>query len=473
MSFKSKSSLKPLLMRTIFGLFFPIFIEIFVYIVYTGLRTGNYQYSILSLFVFFIIPTLFLYLIAPKTIFFLGGVRHHIRKNILSNLDNIFLKPRKYLLQDKAVPLLDMELKLTDEEYRLIKLKIKNKLIPNLLKESENLYGEQFIDRNHTSTNERLLTYHETLFLFSGVSSLVLLLNLVLIIILNKTSIILDFIELDQITNSTNIVVFALIFGVLLVIALYLFIVSSRKICNLIPQILPIIYYEPEEEREKRLSQILAIAEFPISNLFVRRTQRELARSIEAAKRELLQSKLVSAISWYYRDEMAKTIAWKLYKEVLEEIQIPEETKTKIEKQFLFDPLARMFSSQILTLSEEKAIKADIDYIQEKLVKWSKIRSEEQTLSFLLIYRTLETIFRKIAANMSDTPLGDEINFLRLIDILEKNSFFSSEEVSLLHEIRFKRNLLFHEPGKSLDIGKQTMDHLLKLLSSVINRINE
>ncbi|MCK4845215.1 MAG: hypothetical protein KAS95_06060, partial [Candidatus Heimdallarchaeota archaeon] len=352
-------------------------------------------------------------------------------------------------------------------------LKIKNKLIPNLLIESENLYGEQFIDRSHTTSNERLLTYHETLFLFSGVSSLVLLLDLVLIIILSKTSIILDFIELDQITNSTNIVVFALIFGVLLIVSLYLFIISSRKICHLIPQILPIIYYEPEEEREKRLSQILAIAEFPISNLFVRRTQRELARSIEAAKRELLQSKLVSAISWYYRDEMAKTIAWKLYKEVLEEIQIPEETKTKIEKQFLFDPLARMFSSQILTLSEEKAIKADIDYIQEKLEKWSKIRSEEQTLSFLLIYRTLETIFRKIATNMSDTPLGDEINFLRLIDMLDKNSFFSSEEVSLLHEIRFKRNLLFHEPGKSLDIGKQTMDHLLKLLSSVIDRINE
>ncbi|MCK4845231.1 MAG: hypothetical protein KAS95_06140, partial [Candidatus Heimdallarchaeota archaeon] len=104
MSFRSKSSLKPLLLRTIFGLFFPIFIEIFVYIVYTGLRTGDYQYSIISLFVFFIIPTLFLYLIAPKTILYLGGVRRHIRKNIVSNLDNIFLKPRKYLLQEKAVP---------------------------------------------------------------------------------------------------------------------------------------------------------------------------------------------------------------------------------------------------------------------------------------------------------------------------------------------------------------------------------
>ena len=170
---------------------------------------------------------------------------------------------------------------------------------------------------------------------------------------------------------------------------------------------------------------------------------------------------------------MAKSIAWKLYKEVLEEIQIPEETREKIEKQFKFDPLANLISSQILTASEEQAIKADIDYIKEKIVNWDKIRNEEQTLSFLLIYRSLETIFRRSLSSLKVDTEDDEINFLKLIDILEKNKMLTKDEVTLLHEIRFKRNLLFHEPGKSIDIGKSTMEKLLMLINQILDRLNK
>ncbi|MBY9001133.1 MAG: hypothetical protein KGD64_09480, partial [Candidatus Heimdallarchaeota archaeon] len=70
----------------------------------------------------------------------------------------------------------------------------------------------------------------------------------------------------------------------------------------------------------------------------------------------------------------------------------------------------------------------------------------------------------------SDT---EEINFLKLIDILEKNNLLKKDEVTLLHEIRFKRNLLFHEPGKSIDIGKNTIEKLLMLINEILDRLSK
>ncbi len=473
MSHRSNSSVVPLLIRVGFGLILPLLLEILIYIVYTGLRTGDFQFSAILLYTFLVIPILFLYLLTPKLLFQIGGVKNHITRNLTSNYDDIFLKPRKFRFQEKAVPLISMEIKLKADEQELLERKIKRELIPELSKEAQNQYSQNFIDRSHTTRNEKLLTYNESLFLFSLVSSSLLLFNFILVIIMSFASIKLDFIELDQISNLINVIIFASVFGILLGFSIYLLYVSSRNLCSLIPRVLPIIYFEPEEEREKRILQILAIAEFPISNLFVRRTQRELFGIIDEAKKQLLFTKLVETISWYSRDEMAKSIAWKLYKEVLEEIQIPEETRDKIEKQFMFDPLAHLISSQILTSNEEQAIKADIDYIKEKIVKWDKIRSEEQTLSFLLIYRSLETIFRRSLSSIKTEIGDDEINFLKLIDILEKNKMLTKDEVTLLHEIRFKRNLLFHEPGKSIDIGKNTMEKLLMLINEVLDRLNK
>jgi len=473
MSSRSGSTLKPLLIRIGFGLVFPFLIEVFIYIIYTGLRTQDFQFSALLLIIFVIIPILFLYLAAPRIIFRWGRVRNNIDLNLKSNLQNVFLKPRSFSLKDKAVPLKDMELKLSKKEEKLLVTRIKTKLIPEITKEAENQYAQNFVDRSHTTRNERLLTYNESLYLFSLVSSAILAINLILIVILRWTSIELDFVTLDQIVNNTNIIIFSCIFAFLMAFSIFLSISSSKKMCELIPQVLPIIYYESEEEREKRLTQIKAIAEFPISNLFVRRTQKELASSIEEAKKNLLLTILTETISWYYRDEMAKATAWNLYKEMLEDLQISEETKEKIEKQFKYDPTLELISSHILTSEEEQAIKADLDYINEKIENWNKIRSEEQTLSFLLIYRSLETIFRRTLSFISTQPEQEEVNFLKLIDILEKDKILSKSDVSLLHEIRFKRNLLFHEPGKTLDLGKQTMEKLLIVIKDILDKIKE
>ncbi|MHA1668554.1 MAG: hypothetical protein ACTSUR_07845 [Candidatus Heimdallarchaeaceae archaeon] len=464
------SSPRPLLIRLGFGLILPIFIEILVYIIYTGLRTGKFQYSALLLIVFFIIPIFFLYLVAPRIIFYIGGVRKHIIDNLKENCVNIFLKPRAIKFREKAIPLTNMEFKLKEDEIEILESKIKDKLVPKIVKEAARKYNQNYISRMHTTKNERLLTYNESLFLFSLVSSFLFLFNTILIIVLIFIKIKFDFIEIDKIETKLNAYVFGFIFLVLLFFSLYLLYSSSRNLSMLIPLVLPIIYYEPQEEREKRISQILSIAEFPISNLFLRRTQRELAGVIEEAKRQLLLPQLVETISWYYRDELAKNSTWKLYKEVLEETQIPEETKEKIEKQFRYDPLFQLVSSKILTSEEEQAIKADLDYVREKTENWSKIRTEEQTLSFLLIYRTLETVFRKTITKLQPELQEDEVNFLKLIDVLQTKKLINNDEASLLHEIRFKRNVLFHSPGKSIDLGKDTVTRLLTLISEIIER---
>ena len=114
-----------------------------------------------------------------------------------------------------------------------------------------------------------------------------------------------------------------------------------------------------------------------------------------------------------------------------------------------------------------------MDYIQEKVDNWDKVRSEEQTLSFLLLYRTIETIFRRILPKISAEPITEEINFIKLIDILKDNNMLTSEEVTLLHEIRFKRNVLFHEPGKKLTLGKSMIEKVLSLIQEVLSRSEE
>ncbi len=38
----------------------------------------------------------------------------------------------------------------------------------------------------------------------------------------------------------------------------------------------------------------------------------------------------------------------------------------------------------------------------------------------------------------------------------------------MLHEIILKRKILFHEPGKSIDIGKINMESLLMLINEIL-----
>ena len=64
----------------------------------------------------------------------------------------------------------------------------------------------------------------------------------------------------------------------------------------------------------------------------------------------------------------------------------------------------------------------------------------------------------------------EELNFLRLIDILEKQNLISKDEASLLHEVRYKRNLMFHEPGKAISVNYSTMNKLLQLIQLIIER---
>lgn len=466
----NSSSLKGVLIRVGFGLILPILAELLTYSVYTGLRTGKYEFSILMLLVFMFIPLLFIYLMAPGIIFSLAGIKKHIKENILSHLEDIFLKQRVIAASAKTVVMQDTDLKLDDAEKKKLMENIKQAFIPKHLKEAQGLYRENFIDRRHATSKERLLTYYEALYLFALISTVVLLFDFVLVLILHKTSINLDFIYIDQITNPVNVAIFAGVFAILTIFSLILLIHASKNLCKLVPKLLPIIYYEEESEREKRFLKLISIAEFPISNLFVRRTQKELHRIIEDAKRALLYPSLVETIHWYYREQLAKHNAWKLYKNILEQSGISEETKRSIEQRFMHDPFTILLRSELFTKDEEIAIKADLDYVNDRLGNWDKARSEEQMLAFLLTYRVLEIVFRRIIEKLNLSLTDEELNFLRLIDILQAQNLISQEEATLLNEVRFKRNLMFHEPGKSITVNYSTMKKLLELIKVITER---
>ncbi|MHA1685990.1 MAG: hypothetical protein ACTSYD_06210 [Candidatus Heimdallarchaeaceae archaeon] len=464
------TSTKGIVIRSGFGLLLPVLLELLFYSVYTGLRTGTYQFSILLLLVFIIIPLLFIYLIAPKIIFSLGGVKKHIYQNISTHLEEIFFRQRVVAGKTQTLTMEDIEFKLSSEEKGRLIASIKNIFIPQHLKEAQKLYRDNFIDRRHDTAHERLLTYYEALYLFALMSTIILAFDFILVLILHTTSIRLDFIYLDQIVNPVNVIIFASIFALLFVFAFVLLLHAGKELSLLIPKIVPIIYFEDEKEREKRFLSLIAIAEFPISNIFIRRTQRELARTIEEAKRALLYPALVETLSWYYREQLAKHNAWQLYKEVLEQSGLSDDKKRTIERQFKYDPFTALLHSELFSKDEEIAIKADLDYIKERIENWDKARKEEQMLAFLLTYRVLEIVFRRLIETMRPELGEEELNFLRLIDILEKQNLISKDEASLLHEVRYKRNLMFHEPGKAISVNYSTMNKLLQLIQLIIER---
>ncbi len=468
---ESNSRLKIAAAKIFIGITLPFLIEVLLYVTYTGLRTNKIDFSVFLIFAFLIIPIIFLYLLGPQIIFKISFIGMSIRSNLIKNFDELFLQPRSFKFKQEALPLNEMRIKLSKEERGFLKQRIEETLIPSVIEEAKKEYAVKYIDGSQKSRKERMVVYNEILFLFSLISSILLFLNFILVLIVHKTSISLDFIYIDQISNIVNVIIFSIIFVILFIFTLFLLISSIKKLRYLIPATVPIIFYEQEEEREKRLKKVLAIAEFPISNLFVYKTQRELEDIIEEAKKTLLLPHLIDIFSWHHRDQLAKAFTWNIYRQILEETALSENKKKLIEKQFKSDPFEDIVSSKILAADEEQAIKADLDYIRAQIIDWGSVRSEEQILAFLLIYRTIETTFRKIIFALSPQKSIDEFNFGMVIDYLRDKKLLEYNEHSFLNEVRYKRNVLFHEPGKKIDIGQKTMASLLELIQTVIERV--
>ena len=210
-------------------------------------------------------------------IFYTSRVRTYLSTNLLVNLEAIFLGVKKDISESTIQKVSRLELKtmaeeLSIEEEKTVLSLVEKKLVPKTLEKSRKQYVESYFTRNYSNRAESLITYYESIFLFSGVSFILNMINIGGLTYLHYNSINLDFMTIDRITNTVNVTVFLILFLSLSLISLVIFRHSSKQICSLFPQIIPVLFEVDPETRETRLRTIQAISrqESFIETLFPR-----------------------------------------------------------------------------------------------------------------------------------------------------------------------------------------------------------
>ncbi len=464
--------------RLFLGLFLPFFLEFLIFALYNMLKSGTLDFTIFLPLIFFVFPCLFLYISSPYLIFYGSRVRTYLSSNLLENLETVFLGVKKDISEStiQKVPRLELrtmtEELSVDEEKSVLGL-VEKKLVPKTLEKSRKQYVESYFTRTYNNRAESLITYYESIFLFSGVSFILNIINIGGLMYLHYNSINLDFLTIDQITNMVNVTVFLSLFLSLSFISFVIFRHSSRQICFLFPQIIPVLFEVDTEARETRLRTIQAISrqESFIETMFPRNRYKKASNLIWHNISIILSPLIKDEMEYLSRKEIARADFWDEYRAILKDTSLSDDQLKGIERVFLGLDLHDIISPYSTNEEELRGVRLDLEYVRNRLMKWSEVSNEDKTLVFLLFYRTSEHLLRSLASKNIQNV--DELQFPSLISAMREKSILSDDEYSLFNEIRMRRNELVHRPGTGLTIGQETLHHLFQTLIDVLQRSDQ
>ncbi|MHA1912019.1 MAG: hypothetical protein ACTSYA_10010 [Candidatus Kariarchaeaceae archaeon] len=461
--------------RLFLGLFLPFFLEFLIFALYNMLKTGTLDFTIFLPLIFFIFPCLFLYISSPYLIFYGSRVRTYLSSNLLKNLEAVFLGIKKDISASTIQKVPRLELKtmaeeLSNEEEETVLNLVERKLVPKTLEKSRKQYVESYFTRNYNNRAESLITYYESIFLFSGASFILNMFNIGGLMYLHYNSINLDFMTIDKITNTVNVTVFLMLFLFLSFISIVIFRHSSKQICLLFPQIIPVLFEVDPEAHETRLRTIQSISrqESFIETLFPRNRFKKANNLIWNNISIILSPLIKDEMEYLSRKEIARADFWDEYRTILKDVSLSEDQLKGIERAFLGIDLDEIISPYSSSEEEQRGVRLDLEYVRDRLMKWSEISNEDKTLVFLLFYRTSEHLLRSLASKNINNV--DELQFPSLISTMRENSILSEDEYSLFNEIRMRRNELVHRPGTGLNIDHETLHHLFQTLIDVLQR---
>lgn len=275
---------------------------------------------------------------------------------------------------------------------------------------------------------------------------------------------------IDKITNTVNVSIFLILFLTLSIISFVIFQHSSKHICSLFPQIVPVLFEVDSEARETRLRTIQAISrqESFIETLFPRNRYRKANNLIWENISFLLSPLIKDEMEYLSRKEIARANFWDEYRLILKDTSLSDDKLKGIERAFLGLDLHDLISPYSANEEELRGVRLDLEYVRDRLIKWSEISNEDKMLVFLLFYRTAEHLLRSLAANHISNV--NELQFPNLISAMKEGSLLSDNEFSLFNEIRMRRNELVHRPGTGLSISQETLQHLFQTLIEVLQR---
>lgn len=440
-------------LRFFLGILLPVLIEFGIYETYLYLNprlTPNFE--ILFLLIPLLLILLNIYILSPNLIYFSSRINEYYKSWLQNYLNRIF-KKNEELLDEK--------------EKSFIREGIENEVIPSLQRSLREEYMRKFHDRKLEGLDASL-TYQESLFLFSLFSVVVNAINIGLIFYVHSNSISFLNIYLDQITNIGYILFFASIFGIFLVISLYLLIRSQREIKHLISLSLSGLFPRVKSlQQETALLKLEAFKNFDWEQLDPKLVQME---TIGEIIKETIYDDLVSLIRDSLLAETGKRLLWKKYNCILEKIELPEKKRERLERSFFSLDVLRTAKS-LISEQEFQAIKKDLLDVRKKIDLWDEMGEEDKITGFLYLFRVLETIFRNILLQF-----GVELaqpSFHSMTSLLWDLELIDRREKDFLHQIRIQRNAILHNTGQLRPLSRQTMDTMQELVENILVRVRE
>ena len=444
--------------RFFLGVYAPIILEFIVYAIYAAASGTEISIGILLWALMLIAPALFFYMISPVLIYFVSGAGSFYQKNLLENIDELFIFS-------------DDEKGLSLSQKEKIREEIKDKLIPNLVNDVKGLYIDSFVNRTK-SNKANLLSSFETLFLFSVIWSIFSTADFIGVIILHFTPITLDFLVIDQIVNPINVIIFALIFALLTILSDSLAFYSIGRLRKLMLETLPIVIHVDEEEEIKRNNYIRALSGFPIEGLVGDRFIRKHSRRIDYIYQDELFEPLSEALRVYAQNQVAKQQAWRIYKPILDNLEVTPEQTAVIKNKFFDSPFYDIARVVFSYEHELQSMKTDIEYVKNRLNLWKKISEEERATALVFLFRSTEQLFKSILDRF-EAPTEISTNFSLILQFLKEKELLTEKEEEAFNVIRKKRNTLVHQSGRIVSINKKEMEEFLESLESVLLRVEE
>ncbi|NHK31285.1 MAG: hypothetical protein FK730_08030 [Asgard group archaeon] len=440
--------------RFLLGVYAPIILEFIVYAIYTAVKGTEANWSILLWALMLVAPALFIYMISPMMIYFVSGIGKQYEKKLRENVDSIFI------FSD------DIE-SLSEEQRTRIRVSIENQLVPQLATQVRELYIDSFISRSKNNTKNNLLSNFETLFLFSSIWSILSLFDFIGIIVLHFKPIVLDFIVIDQITNEINVIIFALIFGTLTILSDILAYYSIGRLRKLMLDTLPIVVPVDEEEQINRNNYIRAIGQFPIESLVGEKTIRKHSRRIDDIYKEEFSEPLSEALRVYANNMVAKQQAWRIYKPILDDLEITAEQTAVIKDRFFDSPFYEIARGVFSYEHEVKSLKTDMEYVKNRLKHWDEISEEERATALVFLFRSIEQLFKGLIERL-DAPVEIYTNFNMILQFLRERNLIDERDEKAFDNIRKKRNTLVHQSGRVVSIKKNDIERFLSSLERVL-----
>ena len=440
--------------KFLIGCYLPLFLEVLIYELYLFLKprfTPDFLLFIITLPL--ILPLIFFYFMSPYLIFKITKSGESYSEALNVSIEEIFISEKDVL---------------TTNEIDIIKIKLKDLLIPELKRKFRSNYVNNYFTQSNLYETEdyTVLNFYETIFLFSFFSFFYAIFNAFVTFYLYFDSIIIEGIVIaDKIENPFRVFAFASLMIGLGVSALFLFWIVNRRVKYFIPLVNPGWVTYSDERLEMQILQTRAIADFNYNDVLSDEITQNRA-FMTNLQTELLIERVKKIVVQASREQAGKQLTWSIYNQILTELGIEEKKRERLEESFLSSPLIKSAQHYAFDAKEFSNIRDDFFQFNSTLESWDKISDSEKLSAFLLLYRSSESLFRGILRNRG-LETG---NFGSMILTLSELELISNEEQLVLNQVRRQRNIILHRSGEKISISKKFASEFQSTLENILVR---